>query len=226
MALAVPFLRAGDLQGEIFITRRLSRKSVTPPLGAYARGVNVALKTDEPAAILDLERSRVVVYLEGSLPTTQTTAQIVQENRRFFPDTVVVPVGSTVSFPNADPVFHNVFSLSKVKSFDLGNYARNQSRSVTFTKPGVVFVHCHLHPNMSAAILVAPNRYATAAGKDGKFLLQNVPPGNYTIVAWHRSAGFYRQPITVPASGLSNLQFRVPLSPETGGTLQPEHADH
>ena len=94
-----------------------------------------------------------------------------------------MPVGSTVSFPNNDPVFHNVFSLSNSKSFDLGNYPKGHTRTVTFTKPGIVFVNCHLHPNMSAAILVSPNQWSTKADKAGHFKLQDVPPGKYTVVA-------------------------------------------
>ena len=212
-----PALIGGDLQGTVTITRRLSRKKVTPPASSYSRGVSVELKPVDAEEMLDLERSRVVVYLEGNLPTRAATAEIVQEGRQFLPDTVVVPVGSTVNFPNLDPIFHNVFSLSKAKSFDLGNYSRKQTRGVTFSHPGVVLVHCRLHPNMAAAVLVAPNRYATTADKDGKFSLRNIPPGSYTAVAWHRAAGFYRQAVQVTADGHTDLQFLIPLTADSGG---------
>ena len=82
-----------------------------------------------------------------------------QQNRRFAPDLVVIPAGSSVSFPNFDPIFHNVFSLSKAKSFDLGNYSKGQTRMVTFPKPGIVAVYCHLHPNMAGTIVVTPNQW-------------------------------------------------------------------
>src|SRR6185436_10878889 len=120
---------------------------------------------------LAAERTRVVIYLEGQLPSMPVTATIEQRNRRFIPDTVVIPAGSAVSFPNFDPVFHNVFSLSKPKSFDLGNYPKDHSRTVTFPKPGVVFVHCHLHPNMSAAIVISPNQWHTKADATGQLSL-------------------------------------------------------
>lgn len=202
---------AEGVDGTVTIKRRLSKKKVTAPASSYARGVTVELKQESPGDILDLERSRVVIYLEGTLPSRPISAEIVQEGRLFAPDTIAIPAGSTVSFPNHDPIFHNVFSLSKAKSFDLGNYSQNQSRTVHFSKPGVVFVNCHLHPNMTAAILVAPNAFVTTAGKDGKFNLSGVPPGEYTAVAWHRAAGFFRQPVKISASQTASLQFFIPL---------------
>jgi hypothetical protein len=119
-------------------------------------------------------------------------------------------VGSTVSFPNLDPVFHNVFSLSKPKEFDLGNYPKGHTRTVVFQKPGVVFVNCHLHPNMSAAIVISPNRWGVKAGPDGKFTLAVVPPGSYTIVAWHKTAGFFRQRVTIADKSIA-VEFFIPL---------------
>jgi plastocyanin len=211
LAALTPALFSAGIEGTVIVKRRLSKKKVTAPASAYARGVAVELKRESAEDILDLERSRVVIYLEGKLPTRAVGAEIVQEGRHFTPDTVAIPAGSTVTFPNHDPIFHNVFSLSKAKSFDLGNYAQNQTRSVTFSKSGVVFVHCHLHPNMTAAILVAPNAFVTIAGKDGKFEFPNVPPGDYTAVAWHRAAGFFRQPVRVTAGRAATLQFFVPL---------------
>ncbi len=134
-----------------------------------------------------------------------------QQDRSFTPDFIVVPAGSTVSFPNLDPIFHNVFSLSKAKSFDLGNYSKDHTRTVTFTKPGIVFVGCHLHANMSAVIVVTPNRWATTGDPDGHFTLQGVPPGTYTIVAWHKTAGFFRKKIEVTANHTASVEFAIPI---------------
>jgi plastocyanin len=181
-------------------------------MGAYDRGPAVDLKKDSPEDVLAFERERVVVYLEGDLPsqTGAITVEIVQDNRRFVPDTLWIPVGSTVSFPNLDPVFHNVFSLSKPKEFDLGNYPKGHTRTVVFQKPGVVFVNCHLHPNMSAAIVISPNRWGVKTGPDGKFTLAAVPPGSYTIVAWHKTAGFFRQRVTIADKSIA-VEFFIPL---------------
>jgi plastocyanin len=209
------FLPASDIEGTVIITRRLSKKKVTAPASSYSRGVAVELKHDTGEEILELERSRVVIYLEGNLPARPATGEIVQISRQFVPDTVVVPAGSTVRFPNQDPIFHNVFSLSKPKSFDLGNYSRNQTRTETFPKPGIVLVHCHLHPNMAAAILVAPNGFTAIADKSGKFTIHDVPPGDYTAIAWHRSAGYFRRPVKVTADHGDHLQFLIPLEGST-----------
>lgn len=216
-AAIAPPLFADAIEGTIVVKRRLSKKKVTAPASAYSRGVAVELKREAVDDVLDLERSRVVVYLEGPVASRPMTAEIVQEGRHFNPDTVAISAGSTVTFPNHDPIFHNVFSLSKSKSFDLGNYAQNQTRTVHFPKPGVVFVHCHLHPNMTAAILVAPNAFVTTAGKDGKFNIPGVPPGEYTAVAWHRAAGFFRQTVKVSAVRGAPIQFFIPLE-EDGAT--------
>ncbi len=140
-ALAAAAVLAGaDIHGTIIIDRKLSRHNVTASVGMYQRGVAVELGADGDADPLAFERSHVAVYLEGGpkSPATEfAKASIEQRDRRFVPDLVVIPAGATVSFPNFDPIFHNVFSLSKAKSFDLGNYREGQSRLVTFPVPGI-----------------------------------------------------------------------------------------
>jgi plastocyanin len=192
-------LQAADLQGTIVVQRKLTKRRVTASMGSYDRAAAVDLKADSAEDVLAFERERVVIYLEGDLPSQAglITAEIVQQNRRFVPDTLWIPAGSTVSFPNLDPIFHNVFSLSKPKEFDLGNYPKDHSRTVVFSKPGIVYVNCHLHPNMSAAIIITPNRFGAKAAPDGKFTIADVPRGSYTIVAWHKSAGVFRQHVAV-----------------------------
>jgi plastocyanin len=144
-------------------------------------------------------------------PTSASVPTMEQKNRAFVPDLLVIPAGSAVSFPNLDPIFHNVFSLSKPKNFDLGNYPLNQTRTVTFEKPGIVMVNCHLHPNMSATIVVSPSDWATHADGEGHFSLGEVPPGHYTVVAWHKAAGFFRQEIEVAADRNAKIEFLIPL---------------
>jgi plastocyanin len=209
--------RAADIEGNVVITRKLTKRKVTAPAPAYDRGTAVELASAEEDPLV-FERTHVVIYLEGQLPSTPITATLEQKNRRFVPETLVVPAGSTVSFPNLDPIFHNVFSLSNPKSFDLGNYPKDQTRTVTFSKPGIVFVYCHLHPNMTAAIVVTPNQWSTKADAQGRFALSGAPPGNYTIVAWHKTAGFFRQVVHISEHRAASVQFVIPITEGDGAT--------
>jgi plastocyanin len=212
-------LRAGDIEGTIIVQHKLTKRKVTSSADLYQRGTSVELGSDQKQDPLAFERSHVVVYVEGALPSKAVTAELSQEDRRFSPDLVVVPAGSTVSFPNMDPIFHNVFSLSKAKSFDLGNYPKGHTRTVVFPKPGIVFVDCHLHPNMSAVIVITPNGWSTKADASGRFVLPDLPPGTYTVVAWHKSAGFFRKTVQVTNKGSAKVEFTIPLS-EDGAVQQ------
>ncbi len=216
LVLSVSFaaVRAADLHGTIAIERKLTKRNVTPAAGLYQRGTPVELAADAPQDPLAYERSHVVVYVEGQGLAKLMTATIQQENRRFVPDLVTISAGSTVSFPNFDPVFHNVFSLSKAKTFDLGNYPKGQTRSVTFPKAGVVLVYCHLHPNMASTIVVTPNSWSTLADGSGRFTLPELPAGRYTIAAFHKAAGTFRQTVTVGEQGAPDLRFIIPLLAE------------
>ncbi len=208
---------AETISGTILIKKRLTRRSVTPAVSVYQRGTEVKLGADTPEDPLVYERSRVVVYLEGPLaaPTAaipdSPPAQMAQLDRRFSPDLIVIPAGSSVLFPNKDPIFHNVFSLSKAKSFDLGSYDKGDSRTVVFPKPGIVEIFCHLHPNMSGTILVTPNRFYAHPDATGQYHIQNVPPGQYTVVAWHKTAGFFKKQITIEAGHDASADFFIPL---------------
>jgi plastocyanin len=208
--------RAENVTGTILIKKRLTRKSVTPAVSVYQRGTAVKLGQDAPQDPIAYEQSRVVIYLEGAGPVAEAAEgsappQIAQLDRRFSPDLVVIPAGSTVSFPNMDPIFHNVFSLSKAKSFDLGSYDKGQTRKVMFPKPGIVDVYCHLHPNMAATVVVTPNRWYARPDSSGQYRIGDIPPGQYTVVAWHKSAGFFRKQITISAGHDSVADFFIPL---------------
>jgi len=111
--------------------------------------------------------------------------KLAQKDQAFLPRVVVVPVGGTVDFPNLDPIYHNVFSVSPIKRFDLGKYPRGESRSVRFPKPGLVNVYCDIHSDMAGFILVAPNRIFAQPRADGTWELPPVPPGRYTLDWWH-----------------------------------------
>lgn len=224
---------AQDIAGTILIKKKLTRRSVTPSVSVYQRGTSVQLGRAADEDPIAFELSRVVVYLEGIIdanPGAQITSrpiEIQQRDREFVPDLAVVPVDATVSFPNMDPIFHDVYSLSKTKSFDLGAYDKGQTRRVIFTKPGIVEVYCHLHPNMAATIVVMANRYYAQPDRDGHYRIPNVPPGHYTLVAWHKSAGFFRKAVDIGPGQTTNADFLIPIDidgkEQALKSREPEH---
>src|SRR5450631_2483071 len=211
-------LQAMDIQGSIVVKHKLTKPKVTTAAIGYSRGAVIPLDADKVGDPLSFERHHVVIYLDEALPASPINATLEQKNRQFSPDLVVIPTGSTISFPNLDPIFHNVFSLSKPKNFDLGDYPQGQTRTVTFNRPGVVMVNCRLHTNMSAAIVVTPGPYFARSDEDGHFVLRNVPPGRHTVVAWHKTAGFFRQTLDFHEGRATALEFIIPLS-ESGDLI-------
>jgi plastocyanin len=224
-------LPAQAITGTILIKKKLTRPNITPNVSVYQRGTAVKLGKDPDQDPIAYERSRVVVYLESSTSAgqnvTDTSApQIQQLDRRFMPDLVIVPVGSTVLFPNMDPIFHNIYSLSKPKSFDLGNYDKGQTRRVTFPRPGIVDIYCHLHPNMQATVVVTPNRWFARPDRNGEYRIPNVPPGQYTLVAWHKTAGFFRKTIVIENAHDTTADFFIPLDIEPRQEAQQLSTGH
>jgi plastocyanin len=114
---------------------------------------------------------------------------ISQKGAQFEPKFLVVGAGQDVDMLNDDSVAHNVFSYSPAKKFNLGLYPQGTSKSVTFDRPGVVDIYCSIHRQMRTTILVVQSRHFTAADRDGVYSLKNVPPGRYTLRAWHRDFG-------------------------------------
>jgi plastocyanin len=213
-------LGAETIDGNILITHKLTRRNVTPAIATYQRGTPVELAADDEQNALDFERSHVAIWVEGAgVSRTRSTraprASIEQTGRRFAPDMVMAPAGSAISFPNLDAIFHNVFSLSKPKEFDLGNYSKGDARTVVFPRPGIVYVGCHLHPNMTAVIVITPGELFARASRDGKFTIEGVPPGEWTVVAWHRVAGFYRQKVEVLPGRGAHTEFLIPVRPQS-----------
>jgi plastocyanin len=159
------------------------------------------------------DRRRSVVYLEqaprGAFEEpVRARATMDQRNEAFVPFVLAVAVGTTVDFPNSDRTYHNVFSFSKTKRFDLGRYARGGSKSVRFDRPGVVRVFCDIHSHMSAFILVFAHRYFAATDTEGRYRIDRVPPGTYTAVAWNDGQPRLSRPLRVPeAGGVVELDF-------------------
>ena len=146
----------------------------------------------------------VIVYAE---PLDGRRAQpgrfkLTQKNKAFAPHVLAVPVGSTVAFPNEDSIFHNVFSLSRPSSFDLGLYRNGDSKERTFTAPATYRVFCNIHPQMSATILVVPTSYITEADNAGNYRL-DLPAGRYRVTAWGEHSS---QPATTEITVGANTQ--------------------
>jgi plastocyanin len=153
------------------------------PTGRVVGTVKVT-EADGKAATAD-----VIVYITGfTEPPANTSVEVQQKNRRFTPDLVAVTVGDKVAFPNGDPFLHNVFSQSPPRKFDLGSFKKGESKDRQFTTAGVVEVFCNIHPEMAATILVLPNRRHTRTAPDGKFAIDGVPPGTWTVFAYTRRA--------------------------------------
>lgn len=126
-----------------------------------------------------------VVYaepLDGTAPLRPASVMVTQKNKSFLPRVLAVPLGSTISFPNGDEIFHNVFSLSSPQPFDLGLYRAGATKERVFAKPATYRVFCNIHPQMAAFIVVAPSPWVTTAQTDGRWRL-DVPPGRYRVTA-------------------------------------------
>jgi plastocyanin len=147
--------------------------------------ISILEKDNKPSPDL----SDAVLYLEAPAAVTTTarpvTVEIAITDKTYAPHVLVVPLGSTVRFPNHDPFNHNVFSVSEPNSFDLGLYGRGEAKSHTFDHPGLVRVYCNVHPRMVAYVLVMENRYYAQPGNDGSFAIDNVPAGQYRLHVWH-----------------------------------------
>ena len=148
----------------------------------------VTIKRSEPGKG---NNTNVVVWLtpinpSEPLPSRPTTRyRLIQKNKQFEPHLLVLPVGSAVDFPNQDPFFHNVFSLYKGKRFDLGLYEAGESRSVHFDKPGISFIFCNIHPEMSAVVMAMSTPFYDISNAAGEVTIENVPDGRYRAEFWY-----------------------------------------
>jgi len=204
---------AGDVTGHALVTKRLTKKTLSPIVyNLRGTAAPAGLRDSEPVNEFD----RMVLILEGGKMTPQppVSAVLNQQGSRFDPELIIVPTGSTVQFPNLDPIFHNVFSLSKAHKFDLGYYPQGQSRTVKFSEAGVVQVYCHIHANMYAAIVVTDSPWYVKPSADGGFSFSGVPPGRYRLTVWHKIAGYRKVDVVVPETGSVEVNVSVPVDME------------
>jgi len=172
--------------------------------GTVSGRIAVTGKDGKPA-----DSSDAVVYLESvKVKPKPAPASVSMKGKQFSPRVTVVPVGSAVSFPNDDPIFHNVFSVSGDNRFDLDLYKRPKTGSWTFAHPGVAKVYCNIHPQMSAVVVVVDTPYYAKTDKDGAFTIDDVPAGRYTLHAWHERGGESAAPVTV-AEGTAEVTLSL-----------------
>ncbi len=157
-----------------------------------------------------------VVMVEGPsvlLPPAAPHVVLDQRQQRFVPHVLAVAVGTTVDFPNHDPVLHNVFSASSAQKFDLGMYGEGESRSVKFDAPGVIRIGCNVHSKMEAFVVVHVNPYVAVTDARGAYTITGVPPGDYQVRVWHESSAERRVPVVVRAGQVQPLDLRLGAQP-------------
>jgi plastocyanin len=193
--------QAGSLRGRVEIAHILSSSRPSPR----------AASSDDAAGMTPDVYRQAVVYLdpppERLEKPSDARARMDQKNERFIPHLLAIASGTVVDFPNDDNIYHNVFSLSKTKRFDLGRYATGKSKAVRFDDPGVVRVFCEIHSHMNAFIVVFNHRFFTLTDEEGRFRIERVPPGTYRVTAWYEGVLRQTQTVTVPASGGAEANF-------------------
>jgi plastocyanin len=172
-----------------------------PSTAAQEQNVTAEVSVTKPGAAAHqrgatgnrADESQVVVWLtpldaaaqDPVAPAAAKTAKLVQRNKSFEPHMIVVQVGSLIQFPNEDPFFHNIFSMYDGKRFDLGLYEAGTSRSVRFDRPGVSFLFCNIHAEMSAVVIVVDTPYFAMSDRSGHLTIPNVPDGHYQMHVWY-----------------------------------------
>jgi plastocyanin len=196
--------RPGAIRGRVELRR--------PPAAAERRPGVADLGTPVARDMPDLLRS--VVYLEsaprGAFDSNEGGHAVMdQRNETFVPHVLAIMTGTTVDFPNSDKFYHNVFSLSKTRQFDLGRYAAGNSRPVRFDRAGIVRVFCDIHSHMNAYIIVFSHPFFAMTDTEGRYRIENVPPGTYGVIAWNEGLSSDPRPITVPDGGIAELDFTL-----------------
>jgi plastocyanin len=199
---------AGAVRGRVEIGIPITTRRPSTPYPTRA--------VPAPKLAPESERRNVVVYLRDARPQQVAPMRVAvrQRNEAFTPRVVAVTVGSQVEFPNDDPIYHNVFSLSRAKPFNLGRYPRGHTRSVRFDRAGVVKVFCEIHSHMSATVMVFDHPWFATPGEDGRFELPAMPPGDREITAWHERLGDTTTRVRIEVGKPTTADFVLPV-PET-----------
>lgn len=208
-ALAAAPATAGVIRGVIRVP---ASAPPAPATNAYPGRANALPGGAAPARGLVTDAvvylARIPAATESALVRTpRPRAQLAQQREAFVPRVVVVTRGGAVDFPNRDPIYHNVFSLSPTKRFDLGKYRQGRSKTVRFDRAGLVKVYCDIHAEMEAFVLVVPNHAFAQAGSDGSFELPDLPAGGYELRAWHPDLSEITRTVQNPAHGDARVEL-------------------
>ncbi len=179
---------------------------------------------DFSGVVVWLEPARAEIATDGHAPPRPARARMEQRGKRFIPHVLAIQVGAGVDFPNFDPIFHNAFSNFSGQVFDLGLYAPGTSRTIHFSRPGVVRVFCNIHPTMSALIVVLRWPWFAVSDAAGRFAIPDVPPGEYDLRVFHERATeatlkLLERPVVVSEQGLA----LAPLEISETGYLETPH---
>lgn len=182
-------LRAGEITGTVSFSPRSPRTPVM--ISPYARNRYRPPRATAPWLAGTTET--IIVYLDDHPALKQPpdpTAEPVIDQRELtiLPHVTPVVTGTTVAFLNSDMVYHNIFSLSKAKQFNLGRFPAGEKHSVTFDRPGVVEVFCDIHSDMNGVVLVLPNPFFTTVNADGSYRISNIPPGTFVVQVWRENS--------------------------------------
>ena len=209
-------VETGRIEGVAILSKRLAKSrlrmrvydepgAAAPPTSELPPMRNVVMYLKSTAALRAVRAPAVRAPAVGVAPV------IHQREERFDPHVLPIQVGASVQFPNDDPIFHNVFSLSRAATFDLGRFPAGVSKSVAFTSPGVATVFCHIHADMSAFVVVLDHPFFVVPELDGTFVLDGVPDGDYELMAWHERVRPFSTRIRVEAGKTVRVRVLVPL---------------
>lgn len=206
--------RAAELLGDVrttCVSCHVRFREETPELGLFPGRPNVlsgVVRVTTEDGVRKDDASNVVVFVDGlpesNYPPPVTPAVVSQRDRMFEPRVLPIVKGTTVTFPNDDTIFHNAFSLSRTRPFDLGIYEHGESKAVIFDESGLVRVYCNIHPNMVLNIVVLENPFFAVTDTDGHFVITDIPDGEFVLRTWYEFGDEMRRPLAI--SGSTHVQ--------------------
>ena len=208
---SLAFIALIGLLSEVSLAQSVIEGRVELPKSSAAPVIIKRYEIVTKGGVLSTKPPLAVVYLEGSFPKRKSAAdtQMLQKDLTFVPPLLPVQTGTRVAFPNLDDTYHNIFSFSPAKRFDLGRYRPDETPipSVVFDVPGLVTVRCDIHEHMRALILVLDTPYFAMSDVDGRFRLSGLPPGHYTLKAWLSSKATLERPVELTSGSTLRVSF-------------------